>query len=146
MWHKKNKVLAYITRNKGHELLVFEHIDFPAAGIQVPAGTVEPDEEILTALQREVSEESGLEISLSQAIELGRFEWKRFDRQELHMRHIFQIEMSGLKDSWIHTVSGSGEDRDLHFKYFWLPVESILNRELKLAAEQDLYLDKIIRK
>ena len=38
----KHKVFAYLTH--GHRLLVFRHADFPEAGIQVPAGTVQPDE------------------------------------------------------------------------------------------------------
>ena len=40
------KVLAYVTRlrNGDVELLVFDHRDAPEAGIQVPAGTIEPGE------------------------------------------------------------------------------------------------------
>jgi 8-oxo-dGTP pyrophosphatase MutT (NUDIX family) len=56
------KVAAFITRasaNGGRELLVFEH-DNPLAGIQVPAGSVEPGETPLSAVLREVSEEAGL--------------------------------------------------------------------------------------
>ena len=36
------KAFAYITRDD--ELLVFRHVDSPEAGIQVPAGTIEPGE------------------------------------------------------------------------------------------------------
>jgi 8-oxo-dGTP pyrophosphatase MutT (NUDIX family) len=56
-------VLAYITRNTGEgvtELLVFDHLDFPEAGTQVPAGTVDGDESIEAALLREAEEETGL--------------------------------------------------------------------------------------
>jgi NADH pyrophosphatase NudC (nudix superfamily) len=58
----KNKVLAYITRHQNglKQLLVFEHRDFPEAGVQVPPGTVEPGEPVESALFREVYEESGL--------------------------------------------------------------------------------------
>ncbi|HLE30393.1 MAG TPA: NUDIX domain-containing protein, partial [Anaerolineales bacterium] len=58
----KHKVLAYITRRRNGrtQLLVFTHRDFPEAGVQVPAGTVEPDEPVEAALFREVHEESGL--------------------------------------------------------------------------------------
>jgi hypothetical protein len=40
----KEKVLGYIIRENGarRELLVFDHVDFPGAGTQVPADTVEP--------------------------------------------------------------------------------------------------------
>lgn len=78
------KVIAYITREKyGRlELLVFEHEDFPTAGIQVPAGTVDPGEDVSSALLREVLEESGLRLS-NAGKHLGRFEWIREDRGEL---------------------------------------------------------------
>jgi len=54
----KLKVFAYIIRHKNQqaELLVFEHRDYPEAGIQVPAGTVEDQEALEAALMREVEE------------------------------------------------------------------------------------------
>src|SRR6185503_15082222 len=56
-----DKVSAFITRDgaRGRELLVFRH-DNPAAGVQVPAGTVEPGEPFDHAVLREAWEESGL--------------------------------------------------------------------------------------
>lgn len=76
MPHALSKVTALITRQGDHgpELLVFQH---PTAGIQLPAGTVEVDEPVEAALQREVEEETGLtgvqiEHSLGvQATDLG---------------------------------------------------------------------------
>ncbi|MEH2109058.1 hypothetical protein [Nostoc sp.] len=44
------KAIAYVT-NKD-ELMVFTHTDFPKAGVQVPAGTVEESEEPLFKCQR----------------------------------------------------------------------------------------------
>ena len=52
------KVIAYIT--DGDRLLVFRHTDFPEAGIQVPAGTVEEGEALDLAVLREAEEETGL--------------------------------------------------------------------------------------
>jgi 8-oxo-dGTP pyrophosphatase MutT (NUDIX family) len=53
------KVTALITRGEGadRQLLVFRH---PDAGIQLPAGTVEPDESFEAAVLREACEETGL--------------------------------------------------------------------------------------
>jgi 8-oxo-dGTP pyrophosphatase MutT (NUDIX family) len=53
------KVTAFITRAgpAGPELLLFEH---PHAGLQLPAGTVEPGEPHRAAALREAAEESGL--------------------------------------------------------------------------------------
>ncbi len=53
------KVTAFITRStpRGDELLLFEH---PYAGIQIPAGTMEPGETPEQAALREAREETGL--------------------------------------------------------------------------------------
>jgi 8-oxo-dGTP pyrophosphatase MutT (NUDIX family) len=55
-----HKVTCLITRTSslGSELLLFKH---PNAGIQIPAGTVEPGEEIEPAARREAYEETGLD-------------------------------------------------------------------------------------
>lgn len=56
------KVTAFVThRTKDrHDLLLIEH---PYAGIQIPAGTVEPNENPEQAVLRETFEETGLTIS-----------------------------------------------------------------------------------
>jgi len=53
------KVVAFIIRKKENQpqLLIFKH---PANGYQIPAGTVEENEELEVALRREVAEETGL--------------------------------------------------------------------------------------
>jgi 8-oxo-dGTP pyrophosphatase MutT (NUDIX family) len=53
------KVTALVVREapEGAELLLFQH---PHAGIQVPAGTIEPGEEPQAAALREAAEETGL--------------------------------------------------------------------------------------
>jgi 8-oxo-dGTP pyrophosphatase MutT (NUDIX family) len=53
------KVFAYTTNQ--NRLLVFRHRDFPKAGIQVPAGTVQINEELPAAVLREAYEETGLQ-------------------------------------------------------------------------------------
>lgn len=55
------KVTAFIVRERCgvKELLVFKH---PTAGVQIPAGTVEEDEDIETAVKRETYEETGLQF------------------------------------------------------------------------------------
>lgn len=54
-----HKVAAFVTRTVGEnpQLLVIDH---PTAGIQLPAGTVEEREEPVTAVFRELHEETGL--------------------------------------------------------------------------------------
>ena len=50
----KHKVLAYITH--GERLLIFSHPDCPEAGLQVPAGTLEPGEDPAEGAMREAWE------------------------------------------------------------------------------------------
>jgi 8-oxo-dGTP pyrophosphatase MutT (NUDIX family) len=54
-----HKVTAFVLRPTpaGAELLLFRH---PHAGVQLPAGTVEPGEALEAAARREVAEETGL--------------------------------------------------------------------------------------
>jgi 8-oxo-dGTP pyrophosphatase MutT (NUDIX family) len=54
-----HKVTCFITRpgDRGTDLLLFRH---PDAGVQIPAGTVEPGETPEAAAMREATEESGL--------------------------------------------------------------------------------------
>jgi 8-oxo-dGTP pyrophosphatase MutT (NUDIX family) len=55
----KDKVLCYIVRDG--RLLVFRHIDhsYEEVGIQVPAGSIRPDETPEEAALREAREETG---------------------------------------------------------------------------------------
>lgn len=54
------KVTAFVTREgeHGRELLVFRH---PTAGVQLPAGTIEPGETPEQAVLRELCEETGID-------------------------------------------------------------------------------------
>lgn len=134
-WHKKSKVIAYITRNHGEELLVFDHRDFEAAGTQVPAGTVESGEDLKLAILREIKEESGLIIAQDQLVPLGQFEWRRFDRKEIHQRHVFWINLEASPlERWTHVVQGNGEDQDLVFNYYWIKIDDVMNGKNKISG------------
>ena len=56
--NRRQRAFSYSTNHS--RLLVFTHTDFPEAGIQVPAGTVEHKEEPAAAVLREAEEETGL--------------------------------------------------------------------------------------
>lgn len=120
----KQKVLVYVVRAGAAEpeVLVFAHRDYPEAGLQVPAGTVEPGEAPAAAAYREVAEESGLtgaQVRLVHPLaEEVEAEWAQ-------NRHAFLFApAAGLPDRWTHTVAGAGEDQGLMFDFYWLPVSA----------------------
>ena len=123
---RRQRVLAYITREAdgGRELLVFEHAGDPEAGVQVPAGRLDPGEELEPALLREIAEESGL-AKVRIVRELPGSE----DHYENpYENHGFHVVIEGkAPDSWEHVVIGDGDDAGLTFCYRWLAIEPELH-------------------
>lgn len=133
------KVLAYITRQQSGQpqLLVFDHHGLPEAGTQIPAGTVEPNEPIETALWREVEEEAGLtQNQLEFVAKLAEFESAEWGT----IRHVFHLKVTAeLPETWTRQVSGGGEDEGMLFDYYWLPLAPALT----LADNQHQWLGMI---
>ena len=92
----RDKVFAYVVHsfcNRQH-LLVFRHIDFPEAGIQVPGGTVEPGETLQAAALREAIEESALnDLILVGKIGTVKKDMRPFGLDEVHYRHYFHFAL-----------------------------------------------------
>lgn len=112
------KVWNYIVReDKGDiQLLVFDHMDVDA-GVQIPAGTVEPDEDILAASKRELMEEAGIRASGMKRIAVIEANWNGQDVRA----HLFAAwALPGTEDEWTHRVTGSGEDGGMRFRLYWL--------------------------
>ena len=122
----KNKVLAYIIRTKDFktEVLVFTHRDYPEAETQVIGGTVDPGEDLIGALLREIFEESGLKLVKADIEKkLGETRYQRKDIPEINHRHYFLIHKNDLPDSWAHTVHSSGADNGMVFEFFWMKTQ-----------------------
>ena len=97
----KRKVLAYITKGEEEDrkLLVFEHRDFPEAGLQVPGGTIERDELLIDALYRDIEEESGIrreDLALCGKLHKTNFYPK--DKDEVLERSVFHFDYVGDHD------------------------------------------------
>lgn len=126
------KVIAYITRHRADiaQLLIFEHVDFPQAGVQVPKGTVETDETLDHAARREVREESGL-TQLDGLKFIGAIMQTTFGESEEW--NFFAQSLDGdAPDTWVHHVTGKGEDEGMRFRYYWIP----LSGQTELAGGQ----------
>ena len=121
---KRDKVLTYITH--GNKLLVFTHPESPEAGIQVPGGTVEPDESVEDAALREATEETGLH-GLRLGTILGDFRRDMSDYNiaaiwHIHFFHIWCDEEPPA--SWRHyeyTASDRAPGHEpIPFDFYWL--------------------------
>ncbi|MFN3707251.1 GNAT family N-acetyltransferase [Microcella sp.] len=119
------KVVAYVVHHD--KLLVFTHDDVPVevAGVQVPAGTIEPGEDPAYAVVREVREETGIETRV-----VGKLGVEQYDvwpsKAELHERHFFLLQPVSevVPEQWT-----AGEDRPgdggsrRSWTCCWIPLE-----------------------
>ena len=133
--------LAYITH--GHRLLVFSHLDFPEAGIQVPGGAVKQGEEPDEAVTREAFEETGLSGLRLQAL-LGdhRFSPPRWD--EIHHRFFYHLTYQGCPPvRWRHDERdpADGSPGPITFEFFWVRLPDEVPA---LSGEQDAMLPELL--
>lgn len=125
MTRRVDKVVVYITR--GGRLLVFTQPDYPEAGTQVPAGTIEPGETPEEAARREACEETGLE-RLSGWRFLGERERDMADygRDEVQRRFFFHARCDDPNVAerwrWTERFPSEGEDPEVLFELFWAPL------------------------
>ncbi|MBO9576299.1 MAG: NUDIX domain-containing protein [Sphingobium sp.] len=120
-------VAAVIRETDGRaQLLVFQH---PTAGVQLPKGTIEPDESIALATLRELEEESGLTLD-GPPHYIGT--WERVVRAgETHPWHVSILQAPpGLPEQWEHSAVGSPEEDGLIFAFHWLDMDAALPGKL----------------
>lgn len=101
MTRQVDKVVIYITR--GDQLLVFTQPAYPEAGIQVPAGTVEPGEAYGAAARREATEETGLtELVGWRYLGMRERDMVVYGRDEVQRRYFFhaRCDSHDTQESW----------------------------------------------
>lgn len=119
------KVMIYILNSTGDSVLAFTQKYSPEAGVQVPAGTIELDENPKEAAYREFAEETGLEIE----IKLELFAITYFDmyeyKDELHLRHWYIGFADNVlsKSNWDYVEQREADESDIYYKYFWHPIK-----------------------
>jgi 8-oxo-dGTP pyrophosphatase MutT (NUDIX family) len=140
----KKKVFAYITHS--NRLLVFSHPHSPEAGIQVPAGTLNPDEHPETGVLREAFEETGL-LNLRLVRFLGEQvrEMFDFDRGAIHHRYFYHLQCEGdPPEIWQHEerdpYGGTGEA--ILFEFFWADLP---DRVPELIADHGKFLPELLK-
>lgn len=123
------KACAYITRNDS-ELLVFEGPGHD--GLQIPKGTVERGEDPRDAVVREIIEESGL-ATFQNLRHLITDVWnRRASPPKRYVRSFYHASVYENRDTWTHTVTGTGEERGETFEYSWvaLPTQAEFTLDL----------------
>ena len=142
------KVYAYILRrNEAEEhLLVFEHLDFPEAGIQIPGGTVEPEESIPAAAMREVQEETGLDcVEFVEKLGESFHDMRCYGMKGLHERHYFHCRVTvPTEGSWIayEETPSDGTPGPITLKFYWVSLDSVPS----LAGRTDEMLPRLINR
>jgi 8-oxo-dGTP pyrophosphatase MutT (NUDIX family) len=139
------KAFAYVTN--GGRIVVFSHPDYPEAGIQVPAGTMRPDESPEDAVLREAFEETGLEdlrierfLGEQEVERVSDEEIERFGGRELHHRFFFHLSYSGESpDVWQHYELHDGLRPPTLFDLFWAPIDAVPD----LIAGHDRFLPEL---
>lgn len=136
------KVVAYITH--ADQLLVFRHSQHPEAGIQVPAGSIEPGEDPAAAIIREAFEETGLEQLqlnryLGEADHLFTHEGQKFI-QKRHFYHL--IYHDPARERWHYHEQDPADDsgRRIEFELFWVQLPDEVP---ELAGAQGILLERL---
>ena len=133
------KVIIYITSLK--RLLVFRHTDFPEAGIQVPAGTVEAGEDPASAAMREAEEETGLTgLSMSSCLGTDLVRVTVNDQTVNLQRYFYHLQAPDIvPERWIHYENdpSDGSPSPIEFEFYWV----FLAEEITyLAGDQGAFL------
>jgi ADP-ribose pyrophosphatase YjhB (NUDIX family) len=128
------KVYAYITYKD--QLLVFEHTDFPEAGIQVPGGSVEDGETVEYAVIRETEEETGLKnFKIVRKLGVITRDIDDLNLKGTQERHYFHLETELYPgECWIayEEEPSDGSEGPIEFRFYWVPLRKVphLNGDL----------------
>ncbi|QKQ74778.1 NUDIX domain-containing protein [Nostoc sp. TCL240-02] len=137
------KAIAYVT-NKD-ELMVFRHTDFPEAGVQVPAGTVEESEEPSEAVLREIYEESGVKgVRIIELLGIYQYNMAPY-RDEIQERYVYHLELTEPTPStWQYWEMHSNISKNsIAFDFYWVKLDG---SDLGLAGGQGYFLSKLAHK
>lgn len=135
-----SKVTAYITRlhNNKRQLLVFKEQGYEHLGLQVPGGTVEENEDLLSAVQREIHEEAGINDAAN-IILLGEYTYYLEKLKSNVKRYYFQMN-AACPDQFTHIVQSNDEDNGWIYNYHWFD----LDEKPTLFGYLGVHLDKVL--
>ena len=137
----RKRVFLYIVKND--KLLVLRHVDFPDIGLQIPGGTVEPNETCANAASREAEEETGLtELSVPKYLDTVVFPSLRSNEKLLEAWYYHIEALGDVPQVWLHTEQhASGGEKDIRFELSWLPLDKAKEH---LSESDSLMLDAVV--
>ena len=121
----RHRAYAYITN--GRRLLLFTHPESPDAGVQVPAGTIEPGESPKHAVMREAREETGLAgLKYERLLAQDTRDMRDYGLDELQYRWFFHLTLEGRpKQSWRHGEVAEDGSVLIPFDFFWADLSAL---------------------
>lgn len=131
----------YATSAKG--LLVFDEPDFPEVALQVPGGTVEPDETAEAAALREFSEETGLiAVAAAAWLDTRPYSFVRDGVTHTHHRSYFHMALpDDLPAEWLHHEQTPFDGSPpILFRFFWISIAAASRR---LGYGMEAALDRL---
>lgn len=123
------RAAAFVT-DPGGRLLVFDHLDVPAAGTQVPAGGIHDGEAPDVAVVRELVEESGIDDAVL-VRKLGEA-WRMaesgnvppgFEEQVTHAYHLVLHDLGERADTWEWDECDGGDVVKHRFVLRWATLD-----------------------
>jgi 8-oxo-dGTP pyrophosphatase MutT (NUDIX family) len=121
---ERHRVAVYVldltTASQQSRVLCFDHVNFPEAGTQIPAGGIADGETVEAAAAREVLEETGIRISQTRALGV-----QVLEDHNTGVRKVTTFLAAAAIDppagAWRHTVpSHAGDDSGMVFECFFL--------------------------
>ena len=118
----RHRAYAYVT--SGSRLLLFTQPGAPDAGIQVPAGTIEPGENPWDAVMREASEETGLTgIKYVRFLSRDTRDMRDCGSDELQHRWFYHLSVEGpTEETWRYGEHSEDGSLIHQFDFFWADV------------------------
>lgn len=139
----RHRAYAYIT--SGSRLLLFTQPGAPDAGIQVPAGTIEPGENPRDAVMREASEETGLTgIKYVRFLARDIRDMRDCGSDELQHRWFYHLSVEGpTEETWRHGEYGEDGSLIHPFDFFWAGVGALPQLVAGYDDKIDLLMESI---